>query len=90
MIDVARDHGQQGTRRERGAKEAPIMKARGRSGVMSFVLAAGIVDSLALLTAVFATVVNVYGNHPLLSPWSLLLAVVMLVVLAITAVVDKP
>jgi hypothetical protein len=58
-------------------------------GVMPFVLAAGVVDSLALVTAVFAAIVNVYGNHPMLSVWALLLAVVMLVVLAITAVMNE-
>ena len=65
------------------------MKSRGRFGVMSFVLAAGIVDSLALMTAVFAAVANIYSNHPVLSAWTMLLAVVMLVVRAITAVVDE-
>jgi len=65
------------------------MKTRGRFGVMSFVLAAGIVDSRALAAAVFAAVVNFYGTHPVLSTWTMLLAVVMLVVLAITAVVDE-
>jgi len=56
------------------------LKSRGRFGVMSFVLAAGIVDSLALMTAVFAAVANIYSNHPVLSAWTMLLAVVMLVV----------
>ena len=65
------------------------MKSRGRFGVMSFVLAAGIVDSLALMTAVFAAVANIYSNHPVLSAWTMLSAVVMLVILAIAAVVDE-
>jgi hypothetical protein len=63
------------------------MKSRARF-MMSWVPAAGIVDSLALLGAVFAAVVNVNRNQPLLSAWTLLWAVVMLVVLAIAAVVD--
>lgn len=65
------------------------MRSRGRFGMMSIVRAAGIVDSLALVTTVFAAVVNAYGNHPMLSAWTMLLAVVMLVVLAITAVMDE-
>jgi hypothetical protein len=65
------------------------MKSRSRIGMLSFVQAAGVVDSLALLVAVFASILNVYSNHPMLSIWTLLLAVVMVVVLAISAVVDK-
>ena len=65
------------------------MKSRGHPGVMSFVLAAGIVDSLALVMAVFAGVANLYPNHPVLSVGAMLSAVVILVVLAITAVVDE-
>lgn len=64
------------------------MKSRARF-MMSLVLTAGIVDSLALLMAVFGAVVNVYGNHALLSTWSWMLAVVMLVVLALTALVNE-
>ena len=37
----------------------------------------------------FAAVVNAYDNHPMLSTWTMLLAVVMLVILAITAVTDE-
>ena len=65
------------------------MKSRGRPGVMSVVLAAGIVDSLALVMAVFAGVANLYPNHPMLSVGAMLSAVVIFVVLAITAVVDE-
>jgi hypothetical protein len=65
------------------------MKERSHFGVMSFVLAAGVVDSLALLTAVFASIVNVYGEHPALSIWIVWLAVVMVVVLALSAIVDR-
>jgi arginine exporter protein ArgO len=65
------------------------MKSRARHGVMSLVLAAGIVDSVVLVTAAFAAVVNAYSNHPMLSAWTVLSGVVMLVVLAITATVDE-
>ena len=65
------------------------MSARGRPGVMSLVLAAGIVDSLALVMAVFAGVANLYPNHPVLSVGAMLSAMVILVVLAVTAVVDE-
>ena len=65
------------------------MRTRGRFGVMTLVRAAGIVESLALVTTSFAAVVNQHGNHPMLSTWPMLLAVVMLVVLAITAVVEE-
>ena len=65
------------------------MRSHSRFGVMSIVRAAGVVDSLALVTTVFAAVVNAYDNHPMLSTWTMLLAVVMLVILAITAVTDE-
>ena len=65
------------------------MKSSARPDVMSFVLAAGIVDSLALVMAVFAGIANLYPNHPVLSVGAMLSAVVILVVLAITAVVDE-
>jgi hypothetical protein len=56
---------------------------------MSVVLVAGIVDSVALVAAVFTEVVNVYGNPPVLSAWASLLALVMLAVLAVAAVVNE-
>lgn len=65
------------------------MKHRTAFGMMSFVLAAGVVDSLALLTVVFASIVNIYGNHPMLSVGILLWAAVMVVVLALSAVIEQ-
>jgi hypothetical protein len=58
------------------------MKYRNRFAVKSWVAVAGIVDSLALVAAVFAGIVNVYGNHPVLSAWAVICALAMFVVLA--------
>ena len=58
------------------------MRYRNPFAVKSLVAVAGIVDSLALVAAVFAGIVNVYGNHPVLSAWAVVCALVMFVVLA--------
>lgn len=65
------------------------MKVRSLLAVMSLVFAAGIVDSLVLIIAVFAAIMNNTGTHPALSARILLLAFVLLVVLAVMAVVDE-
>jgi hypothetical protein len=56
---------------------------------MPLLLAAGIVDSLALVAIVGAAILNVHGNHPVLSAWAFLLAMVMFVVLAVIAAAER-
>ena len=58
------------------------MKYRNRFSVKSLVAVVGIVDALALVTAVFAGILNAYGNHPVFSAWVVLCAMAMFVVLA--------
>jgi Na+/melibiose symporter-like transporter len=65
------------------------MKYPDRLRLTSLVAAAGIFDSLALTAAVFGALVNIQGNHPRLSAWAYLAALVMFVVLAIIAVADE-
>jgi len=58
------------------------MNYRNCFAVKSWVAVAGIVDSLALVTAVFAGILNVYGNHAMLSAWAVVCALAVFVVLA--------
>ena len=58
-------------------------------GIMSWVIATGIVDCLALLVAVFGQLVDLTGTHPAVSLVILLLSSALLLLLVVAAVVDE-
>ena len=58
--------------------------------VMSWVIAAGVLDCLGLIVAVFGQLVNVTTTHPVLSAASLVLGGALLAVLVAAAALDEP
>lgn len=65
------------------------MKSGTRHELLSLLFAVGTVDSLLLSIAAFAAITNISGTHPELSAPILVLSIALLVVLAVSATVDK-